>query len=266
MSLHRSFSGLLLAVAATATLGLSAPAPVLAQSYDFQLSYSEELLNAAGTDQEAMVKHYVSWDSPIARIRKRNMPFIEITNTSATATPLTQFQMTIGKPVYNFSDDVLLSYAKLGITTPDVAMTSSTPDGGDTLVVNFANGGLQPNQTVRFQVDIDVDPGHPELYAFPDYRMVFFEVNGTVATPTDNSVLTLTFGKPGGGTSTQSQTLPDFVQNGPIYVNGGPLRDYSNMDPAEMFELTGEIPEPGAGLLAMLSLAGFGGLRVSRRR
>ncbi|MCA9239527.1 MAG: PEP-CTERM sorting domain-containing protein [Planctomycetales bacterium] len=267
MQLHHSIRSLTLLALATAVTGLAVPAPAEAQnSFDFLISFSEPMLAAHGTPQEAQVAHYEGWDSAIARIRKRNMPFIEVTNTSST-NDLTQFRMTIGKSVYNFSDLVLGSYAALGTTTPGITISSSAPDpdgagpltSGDLLVVDFANG-LGPNETVRFQVDIDVDPGNPSLYAYPDYRSVFFDVNSAVNDPSNNSVLTAAFSN-GGLVST---TLPDFSQSDTVYLNGGPLRSYNEMDNTEMFELTGDVPEPGAGLLVLASIGGFCGFRKRR--
>lgn len=229
-----------------------------ASSYNFAISYSEPMLAAYGTPEEADVAHYESWDSAIARIRKRNMPFIEITNTSTSATPLTQFTMSIAKPEYDFSDDVLLAFAKLGTSTPGISMMSSSPDGGDTLLVVDFTDGLQPNEVARFQVDIDVDPAFPDLYPYPDYRMVFFDINGD--DNSDNSVITATFETANGATTTQTNVLPDYEQN-PVYLNGGGLRPYTEMDPAERFDLTGEIPEPSSAAIAVLSLIaarGFG--------
>lgn len=245
-----------LAALAVATLASDALA---VGSYNFSLSFSEALMAAQGTADEAIVKHYEGWDSAVARIRKRNMPFIEITNTSSEAEVMSQFTMSIAKPQYEFSDDVLLSFAKLGVTTPDINISSSSPDDGDTLIVVDFLDGLQPNETVRFQVDIDVDqdyldanPG-VEIYPHPDYRMVFFDVNGN--DNSDNSVLTAKFTAQNGSTSSQSQTLPDFGQDGDVFINGQGLRNYTTMDGVEMFDLTGEVPEPSAGLLALLSLA-----------
>lgn len=243
-------------------LNFTATNATAASSYKFNLSFSEPMLAAYGTADEDEVAHYEGWDSSIARIRKRNMPFIEITNTSTSATPLTQFTMSIAKPEYDFSDNVLLSFAKLGTTTPGVAMTSSSPDDGDTLLVVDFTEGLQPNETVRFQVDIDVNAAYPDLYPYPDYRMVFFDVNGN--DDSDNSVLTTTFQSLGGGTTTQTQTLPDFNQDSTVYLNGGGLRNYTEMDGVEMFELTGEVPEPAAGLLALLAMVAVRG--PGRRR
>lgn len=250
----------MLAACCAAVLGVAGSDAQATSSYDFAISYSEPMLAAYGTPDEDDVAHYESWDSAIARIRKRNMPFIEITNTSTSATPLTQFTMTIAKPEYDFSDNVLLSYAKLGTTTPGVAMTSSAANGDSLLIVDFTDG-LQPNETVRFQVDIDVDPAFPDLYPYPDYRMVFFDVNGD--DDSDNSVISATFQTTNGGTTTQTNVLPDYEQN-PVYLNGGGLRPYTEMDPADRFDLSGEVPEPAAGLLALLSLAAVRGC-VRRR-
>lgn len=249
-------------VLATMALGLLTVRAAQANtSYDMSLSFSEYVLAAEGTDQQDLVEHYESWDSAIARIRKRNMPFIEVTNTSTLA-PMTQFQMTIEKPQYEFEDDVLGAYARLGTTTPGVVIAPSSPDNGSTLIVTFTEG-LQPNETIRFQVDIDVDEAYPDEYPFPDYRTVFFDVNGPNDL-TDNSVVTATFAVDDGETDISS-TLPDFEQEGDIFLNGGPLREYTEMDGSEQFELGGEVPEPSTGLLALLALVGMArGRRIVR--
>lgn len=266
MQLHQYLRSVTLLAIAAVAIGFTGPAPAEAQTFDFLISFSEPMLAAHGTAMEDQVGHYEGWDSAIARIRKRNMPFIEVTNTSNTVT-MTQFTMSIGKSVYNFSDLVLESFAKLGTTTPGIAITSSAPDpdgagpltAGDLLVVDFTSG-LGPNETVRFQVDIDVDPGNPSLYQFPDYRTVFFDVNSAVNDTSNNSTLKASYSN--GVTITS--VLPDFEQDSTVYLNGGPLRSYNEMDMTEMFELTGEVPEPAAGLLVLASVAGLCGVRKRR--
>lgn len=241
---------------------LGAAAPSSAQFYSFKLSPSEYVMNAQGTEDEGIVNHYEKWDGAVARIRKRNMPFVEITNSGLSSGPLSEFQMTIGKPAeYKFSDEVLGAFAEVGTTTPGVNITSSSPgDAGEVIVVSF-DDGLMPNETVRFQVDIDVLPGL-DLYPYPDYRTVFFDVNGDDSS--DNSVITTTFLPPSGDPLVSSRTLPDFDQDAPVFLNGLGIRSYDTMDPVEVFELE-VIPTPSGAALALSGMLVGAGTWTRRR-
>ena len=248
-----------LLVLTAAVLGLFVLIPSLASaqptvaSFNIALSSSEQVL---AFPDDPMVMHFQSWDSPLERIIERNMPFIEVGNSALSNVPIIEFRMTIGDLDFNFSDAVLGDFAVIGTTTPNVMISSTS--GGDELIVQFADGGLAPGEMARFQIDIDPDPG-VDSFVYPDYRTVLFDVNGS--DDSDNSLATAIFDIPENGTTPVSIRLPDFQQEGPIYLNEH-IRPYSVMEDVERFGTTEVIPEPTAMILLAL---GALGLSVGRR-
>ena len=66
--------------------------------------------------------------------------------------------MTIGDDQFHFANSLMNMFAKIGRESPTkLDLSSLTEDNGNTLVVNFLNGGLLPGKSVDFQFDIDVD-------------------------------------------------------------------------------------------------------------
>ena len=218
------------------------------EGYEIGFSSSEAVLASNG---DPTVLHLESWDSPLVRIVERNMPFIELTNTSANGAALTEFRMTIGDTLFNFSDAFLGDFAVLGTTTPGVQLTASTEMNGDELVVQFDNGGLAAGDTVRFKVDIDRDdPSSGFLY--PDFRTVFFDL-ANPGSNADNSLTTSSFSTG----SSLSLIIGDQSDPGGLGVSSAlvnTVRPYSTMENVELFEaiVAGVIPEPSSiGLIAL---------------
>lgn len=250
-------------VAITMVLSLAASGDVSGQSagFDFRISPSEMVL-AAPDPYDAELQHYEMWDSPIGRIIKNSRPFLEIRNTSTAGSgiQLNEFRITIGDEDFNFSDDIFGAFTQVGTTTPLVSFTSATEDDDNELVITFGDGGLAPNEVVRFQIDLDSDD--PLATKNPDYRMVFFDLFEN--DNSDNSRLTANFTD----SNDDPVTLTGFLRDGDPdsltnYVNGA-VRPYSDMERVQVtgFEL---IPEPSSVLLGLIAMAG-GAAAMMRRR
>jgi hypothetical protein len=239
----------------------------------FTVNISEKELKLAHPTDMMWDKHLM-WDLSFQRMNDRNMPYVELLNTGTA--PITEFHMTIGDPRFNFTNDMLGSYALLGSTTPGFQLSSSTV-GGDELVVMIGNGGLPVGQLVRFKIDLDADPPNSAgLFEQPDFRTVLFDMNGvqvydpgmpTVVSSADNSQMWVVFDPATGANfPTIPVSLPDASVPLPasIFFNDNP-RQWGENDPVRIFSLTGGgiIPEPSSIVL----LAGMAcGLATLRRR
>ena len=108
------------------------------------------------------------------------MPVIELTNDANSTAPITEFHLTIGDGRFHFSDKVMGELAKLGSSTPNFSITSSTVNNaGDELVLKIGGSGLAPGASLRFKIDLDVDAAfRSQFYSRPDYRTVLFDMNG----------------------------------------------------------------------------------------
>ncbi|MEM6328957.1 MAG: PEP-CTERM sorting domain-containing protein [Planctomycetota bacterium] len=254
-----------MSLCAAAVAAIAGNASAQTGSFSFAVSPSEPVLVAP---DDPVVQHIESWDSPLMRIIKRSRPFIEIVNTSDEGVQLTEFRMTIGDADFNFSDDFFGAFTVLGDSTPGVDISSTTEMGGDELVISFGGGGLAPGEVVRFQVDIDGDPGVPGMFIHPDYRTVFFDIYGD--DNSDNSVLTANFIATLDGDQELQATgvQPDLDKPVGSAFIAPAIRPYSVM---EMVEVTGfedttvVIPEPSAVLLLLMASAGFGAAFMRRR-
>ena len=244
---------------------------------DWSLKISErEMAFRPATDMMAMKS--LMWDLPFSRMFARNVPFICLTNESSTAS-ITEFKMTIGDEQFHFANTLMNMYAKLGKQSPtDLDLSSTVEDGGDTLVVNFLNGGLAPGKTVNFQFDIAVDAAFASsFYPHPDYRTVLFDMNGDnlyrnagilhEESSDDNAQVTLKFAMAGMPSVTVGPVAfddPSVADGSAIFVNRR-LARYGQNDPIRAFSLSGGgvIPEPTGIVLA---LAGILGMTLPRAR
>lgn len=264
MTLSSSKNGFLTRLAAAAMV-LLAGASASAATVNFS---SLETLLHAPTDM--MAAKTALWTGWLTQLYENNMPYIELTN-GANDPAINQFTMTIGDEDYQFSNEFKNktwtnsypfaadgSYALLGFSTPDVELTSSITDGGNQLVIDFGAGGLQPGETVRFQVDINADPDAEGAMIFADYTSVFF-------TPNDDdgpsSFVTIDFA----GTdldasgSLTNPSIPTEVAQ--FFQSPRPYR--TPQTPPEVPPTTFErVPEPTGVLLASLALVGL----AARRR
>lgn len=267
---HKKHSGLLAAAFIAAALAFAhAPTSAMAEitdtAWSLKISEREKAFRPA---TDAMAMKALMWELPSSRMFARNVPFICLTNESATAS-ISQMKMSIGDTQFHFANSLMGMFAKLGKENNDgFSISSSVEDNGDTLVVNFLNGGLAPGKTINFQIDIDVDAGLP-FYKNPDYRTVLFDMNGDnhyqsagiVHDPSsdDNAKVWITFSQAGMPSVT---TLPVAFEDPAIldgsagFVNSNMAR-YGQSDPIRAFPLSGGelIPEPSAAALCLLGLA-----------
>lgn len=250
---------------------ITSPAKAVITDTDWSLKISEREL-AFRPASDAMAMKTLMWDLPASRRTARNLPTICLTNESGTAA-ITQFKMTIGDEQFHFGNTFFDAFAKLGKDTPGFSLSSTTEDDGDTLVVNFLNGGVAPGQTVNFLFDIDVDSEFANsFYKYPDYRTVLFDMNGDnyyqnagiVNDPSsgDNSKVSITFSQTGmSSVTTTPSPFPDpsVLDGSARYVNANIAR-YGDSDPVRAFPLAGGvgvIPEPGSVVLAFVGLVGL---------
>jgi hypothetical protein len=117
--------------------------PVGAQDFGgFELTLSEKEKKLQHPD-DMMWNKWLMWDTASQREDERNMPYIQIENTSTS--PITEFHMTIGDTRFNFGIVEGTDYALLGSTTPGYDLASSTVGTGDLadeLVVQINGAGL----------------------------------------------------------------------------------------------------------------------------
>jgi hypothetical protein len=230
--------------------------------FELKLSAKEDVLEFP---DDMMMMKYASWDNPVQRIADLNMPFLELTNNDASQAPITEFTMTIGDERFHFSNQYPAfngEFVLLGDSTPGFELDASVEQDGDLLKVLIGDGGLAPGETVRFRVDIDVDPGNPNLYPHQDFRLVFFQspsLGGDTDLP--NSIVTSIFSE-AGMTQPVSTTLEDFTTPNNAFFNQS-IRPYSVMMGIDIFTVTQIIPEPSS--LALLGL-GATCLAALRRR
>jgi hypothetical protein len=218
------------------------------------------------------------WDLGFQRMNDRNMPYVEVANAANSTAPITEFHMTIGDNRFNFANDHLGTYALLGHTTPGFQLTSSTI-GGNELVVNIGNGGLQPGELVRFRIDLDVDaPNSGGLFEHPDFRTVLFDMNGVQVydsgmpvevSSADNARVWAVFDP---STGPNFQTTPVALEDETIaapasgFFNQN-MRRWGEMDSVHIFDTGGMfiIPEPSSSLLLVGMACGLGLFVRSRR-
>jgi hypothetical protein len=250
----------------------------------WSLSISEkELKLEHPTDM--MWDKWLMWDIGWQRMMNRNMPFLELTNEISSVGNITEFQLTIGDNRFDFGPFDNSQLILLGSTTPGFNLSASKAQGvvntngdlGDVLTVAIGNGGLQPGQTVRFQINLDVDPAFQASYAAsfgesqPDFRTVLFDMNGvnvydgvTNNSPNDNAQAFVTFNP---GLKSQAAIFPDEAVAAGEYFNNN-LRQYKAMDPVLIFQLDGAdpIPEPASAVLVLLGLASLALRRGQRQQ
>ncbi len=231
-----------------------------AQAATINFSSLETVLADPDDKNSMMTALWTGWAT---QLYEYNMPFIELTNESDAPAPIMSFTMTIGDEDYQFSNEFFRkgntnshpypadgSWAIAGYSTPDVDFTSSIADDGNELTVDFGDVGLQPGETVRFQVDIDRD--REGLMMFADYTSVFF----------GKSKISLDFA--GIDQDPTEVTLPALPVSADVAMFLQNPRPYNVMQPIDVFPDTtiDVIPEPTTTLLASLAAIGF----VARRR
>lgn len=253
-----------------ALLALFACAPhAAAQTNNGTVNFNSlETMLADDTDMVSMKS--AMWVGWATQVYEYNMPYIEVANDEDSATNITSFEISIGDTLYNFGNEFFKKeetnsapypangeFALTGFATPDVNFTASISDDGDMLIIDFLDGGIAPGERAIFQVDINPDAGEADALLFKDYTSVFFTPNGGDDT-SGNSVVSVGYAD---GTTLSRQLPNPTLSDDAIRFLTTP-RPYSEPQPQvdlEPFEL---VPEPTAGLLAALALAGA----AARRR
>ena len=241
------------------------PSPV---AFELQISPYARVLDAVGESYFMDVLWEESCDNPHLRVRARNKPAMMLINDSTSVAPITSFTLGIdvSQPYYFSTGDLVTDdftgfvkntmYTDAGVS---ITGSSVSPDGR-TLTVNF--NGLTAGKKVIFNVDLDASDMN--MFPFPDYRSVLFGAPiGPGELPTDPGTYAAIF--TGGGAAPNTQTLSgqfDQMTTTPDFINDV-IRPYREMDKVEITVVTGEIPEPAAGLLAA---AGGLALLAARRR
>lgn len=245
------------ALAAALAVGLFA-APTSVEATTINISSLETVL--AEPDNKTSTG-YAAWTGWMTQVYEYNMPFVELAN-AVTDKAVSVFRMSIGDTNYRFSNlfsnkamtnswniPVNGEYALLGTTTPGIDFSTTIEDDGDTLVIDFGPNGLQPGETVRFQVDIDADPGSQGTMMYAPYSSVFFQNGGTDTS--NNSVVSVEYIPTG---ETASATLPNFdVPNAVSLTTPRPYAVMQMVDVQPDFNIGDPIPEPGAVLIAALA-------------
>jgi hypothetical protein len=203
-------------------------------------------------------KMHAAWVGWQTEVYENNMPFIELANEVGQPAILS-FKMTIGDTNYRFANEFKNKaktnswdipangqFALAGKSTPGIAFTTTTEDNGDTLVLNFGNGGLQAGQRVIFQVDINPNLNSPSMSMFAPYTSVFFNSGAP-----KNSVITLDYA---GLVQDSVVELPNFTIPNGMGVDLSSPRPYNQMQMIPTFPDTEipPIPEP-AGLAIVAS-------------
>lgn len=215
--------------------------------FTLNLSAKEMVLESPN---DPMVMKYSAWDTPTQRIADLNMPFLELTNNSDSDAPITEFNMSIGDTRFHFSDVYFGDYVKLGNSTPGFNLSSTTENNEDVLKVQILNGGLLPGETVRFRVDIDVDPGFPDIFPHQDFRLVFFQSPSMGGDPSiPSSVVSAIFSE-ADMMQLVSGSLDNYTTPNNQYFNNN-IRPYSAMEGIDIFSFgtSQVIPEPSSVVL-----------------
>lgn len=272
----------LLALAYTLTIPLLSMAqpPDDTASFTLELNEKEMMLAHPGDLGMAM---YSMWDVSYQRILDRNMPFVKLFNDEDSTVPITELRLTIGDERFNFSNSAAMFHGKYtmnGRSNPDAAISSHVEDQGDELIVDFGNGGLLPGNGVCFRINLDVDAGYPDIFPYPDYRTVLFDMNGIEVydggvpneSSDDNAMATVIYGTAGPPPlELGPYAFPDAdVQAPQSFFLNGVVRPYGIMEHPDTFAVSAAIsgvPEPSSIVLGVIG--GLGGMMLglrSRRR
>jgi hypothetical protein len=265
-----------MALALTVLAAIATPA-IAQPELNWNLRISEKEQQLLHESDPAWVAA-LAYDNGFTRMWHRNMPTLELSNTSDAGQPdIERIELTIGDNRFHFTDDHFGEFANLGSTTPGFILNSSVSENGDRLVVDIEKSdgsGLEVGELVRFQIQLGVDDGL-NFFEFPDFRTVLFDMNGCnvydnntgCGSPSsaDNAQAKVVFE---GGTEVGPQAFADetVTGNSALYLNNIFPR-HSTSQTVDIFETGGTnvIPEPGSGLLAFAALASGLLLRTRRR-
>jgi hypothetical protein len=233
---------------------------------NWELRISEKEMQLEHTGDQAWVDA-LAYDNGFTRMWHRNMPTLELSNTSGAGSPaIDKFELTIGDTRFHFTDDHFGEFAHLGSSTPGFVLNSSVSDGGNRLIVDIDKldgTDLAVDEVVRFQIQLGVDAGF-DFFSYPDFRTVLFDMNGCnvydnntgCGSPNaaDNAQGSVIFAD---GTEVGPQAFADetVTGNSSMYFNNIFPR-HSTSQTVDIFEIGGTsvIPEPSSALLALFSI------------
>jgi hypothetical protein len=207
-----------------------------------------------------------SCDNPHLRIRARNKPAVMVNNDATSAAPITSFTLAINNPgTFIFGDgdagDVFTGFIKKTIYSDagvDITGSSLSADK-KTLTVNFT--GLDAGKSAIFCIDLDTTD--PNAFQFPDYRLILFGTPDNMTTPGTATANFVNSASPAPNSASVA------VQLDPLTVEpefeGTNIRPYREEDKMEIIHDGGQVPEPGAAVLALAGLAAFA-MRTRGRR
>jgi len=234
--------------------------------YQLTLAASEKMLLDPANPVTAMLAAWqLQGDLGMARSR----PWLEITNTSQSA-QLTRFELSIGDPAFHFADTLELVGPAGG------SQSAALIQDGNVLQLDFSD--FDPGETVRVQFVLR--PDSSQVFQYPDFRTVHFDVNGD--DPSDNATTLATFTDPGSGQEhSLTGQLDDFQVEGPIFI-APHVRRYRDMDHLHLFSMEDQgsgaaddgaaddgdgaddgepppvVPEPAGVTLLLLGIASLG--------
>jgi hypothetical protein len=261
-----------LSAAGTASAAMQSPT-----GFTVNLSSSPRVLDALDMKNDGVIssntfydiKYDEACDNPHLRIRARNKPALMITDAAGAPADLTSFTIKINEGPYVFgtgdvAGDNFTNFIKNTMyTDPGVSITGSSVSGDSkTLTVNF--NGLAPGKIAVFNIDLDTPD--PNMFMYPDYRMVLFGAPLEGGNPTTPATVTATYANNAAmptvslGQACDIYGNPLNYEETPDYANED-IRAYGDMDPIEVAALG--VPEPTTG--AMM-LAGLAMLAIRSRR
>jgi hypothetical protein len=160
---------------------------------EYELDFSTDF-NLLLNPNDPVAQHFAMWKTPTQLASLRSAPMIRLTNTGASALPITSFRMNLGDPGYLFDSFAVLEAPNNGAS--NVVSHSDVTFGGDMenhLEWNFPSG-LLPGDSFTFQVRL-----HRLAGGLANYEDVLWDKNLALFSPdrTDNAEVLVTFGTPG---------------------------------------------------------------------
>ncbi len=135
----------------TAISLFATPAKAVITDTDWSLKISERE-KAFRPASDAMAMKTLMWDLPASRRTARNLPTICLTNESATAIDLA-VQDDDWREQFHFGELFDGHVCQAGQGYAGLQFVGATEkNGGNTLVVNFLNGGIGPRSNCQFPV------------------------------------------------------------------------------------------------------------------
>jgi hypothetical protein len=251
--------------------GISPPARAQTRGFDIRIG-EKELALADPNDLDLQAS--LEYDNGFTRMWHRNMPAIQLENTSDPTLPnaqINQFVLQLQDDEFTFSKEQFGVAASLGSTTPGFILDSEVLElaDGSRLVVDISKqdgtGGLAPGEVVRFHIQLGVQPQFADdIFPYPDFRTVLFDIN---ADPTsqlpvdiydgdangDNALAIVQFAD---GTAIPPQEFEDrtLTDDTQLYFNGTFPRHSTHQNLGDFGTEGMIIPEPGSALLAVFAL------------